>query len=195
MSTSVSAAVAREPHSAFSFEELDLESPRATEVRVRIVACGLCHADLIARDQDLPVPHPIVAGHEGAGVVDAVGSAVEDIAEGAHVVLSYSACHRCAACLSGAPAYCFEAVARNGSTALSAGPESIHSHFFGQSSFATHVVVPAANAVVVDPGAPLDLYAPLGCGIQTGAGAVLNSLRVPAGSGVAVARPTEPETS
>ena len=189
----IQAAVARRAHAPFQIEELELEDPRPGEISVRIVASGICHADLIARDQDMPVPHPIVAGHEGAGVVETVGDGVAGIAEGDRVVLSYSACHRCDPCLSGRPAYCVEALARNfggarpdGSTALRGDGGPVHSHFFGQSSLATHVVAPAANAVVVAEDAPLELFAPLGCGVQTGAGAVINSLGVPTGSGLAV---------
>ena len=189
----VRAAVARKPHSPFALEELELGSPRAGEILVRIVACGMCHADLIARDQDMPVPHPIVAGHEGAGVIEGVGMGVEAFQEGDHVLLSYSACHHCESCLSGHPAYCDEAIPRNfggarpdGSTSLTSDSGPVHSHFFGQSSFASHVVAPARNAIAVPVDAPLDLYAPLGCGIQTGAGAVINTLKVPMGSGVAV---------
>ena len=189
----IRAAVAREPHQPFAAEELELQSPQRDEILVRIVACGMCHADLIARDRDMPVPHPIVAGHEGAGVVEQVGAGVSDVAEGDHVLLSYSACRRCATCLTGRPAYCDESVARNfggaradGSVALSSPEGPVHSHFFGQSSFASHAVVPAANAVVVAPDAPLELYAPLGCGVQTGAGAVILSLRIPPGSGLVV---------
>lgn len=189
----VRAAVAREPHKPFSMEELELADPRPEEVRVRLVASGICHADIIARDQDLPVPHPIVAGHEGAGVVEAVGSAVSAVAEGDRVVMSFSYCGHCHQCRRGRPAYCLENFPLNfggarpdGTTSLTHGNELVHSHYFGQSSFATHAVVPAANLAVVDAEAPLALYAPLGCGVQTGAGAVLNSMRVPPGSGLAV---------
>ncbi len=187
------AAVVRETGGPFEVEELELSGPRSDEVLVRIAACGVCHADMIARDQELPVPLPVVAGHEGAGVVEAVGEGVPGIGEGDHVILSFSACWRCEPCRSGRPAYCLESFPRNfggsrpdGSMALSSSRGPVHGHYFGQSSFATHAVVPSANVVVVAGDAPLELYAPLGCGVQTGAGAVINSLRVPPGSGLAV---------
>ncbi len=187
------AAVIREPRGPFEFEELDLAAPQPGEVLVRIAASGLCHADIIVRDQELPVPLPMVVGHEGSGVVEELGDGVQAIAEGDQVILSFSSCSRCESCRTGRPAYCHESFARNfggsrpdGSTALSSPRGPVHGHFFGQSSFATHTVVPADNVVVVPDDAPLELYAPLGCGVQTGAGAVINSLRVPPGSGLAV---------
>lgn len=189
----IHAAVVREARQPFELEELELADPRPDEVLVRIAACGLCHADLIVRDQELPVPLPMVAGHEGAGVVEAVGDGVQGIGEGDRVLLSFSACLRCESCRNGRPAYCHESFARNfggsrpdGSVAFSSSQGPVHSHYFGQSSFATHAVVPAGNVVVVSEDAPLELFAPLGCGVQTGAGAVINSLQVPPGSGLAV---------
>lgn len=189
----IRAAVVRQAREPFKLEELELDDPRPDEVLVAMVASGVCHADIIVRDQELPVPLPMVAGHEGAGVVQAVGDTVQGIAEGDRVLLSFSSCARCASCRTGRPAYCQESFPRNfggarpdGSVAFSSPRGPVHSHFFGQSSFATHAVVPAGNVVVVPADAPLQTYAPLGCGVQTGAGAVINSLRVPAGSGVAV---------
>jgi aryl-alcohol dehydrogenase len=117
-------------------------------------------------------------------VVEAVGSAVRGLAEGDRVGLSFNSCGACANCQSGRPAYCLEFWARNfdasrpdGTTSLSRDGETVHSHFFGQSSFATHAVVPQRAAVKAPDAIPFEVLAPFGCGIQTGAGAVLNVLR------------------
>jgi aryl-alcohol dehydrogenase len=136
----------------------------------------------------------VVLGHEGSGVVEQVGAGVIGLAPGDHVVLSFDSCGHCPSCDDHAPAYCHDWFAYNfgggrsdGTTALAA-PDgtAIHSHVFGQSSFATHAVVHARNAVKVDADLPLDLLGPLGCGIQTRAGAVLNELRPRAGASIAV---------
>jgi aryl-alcohol dehydrogenase len=189
----IRAAVTRAPKAPASLEELRLEEPRSNEVLVRVVATGVCHTDIAMRDQAYPVPQPIVLGHEGAGVVEAVGSAVTTLQRGDHVVLSYDSCGVCESCLDRYPMYCREAFRRNfsgqrpdGTTSLSTGTERIHSHFFGQSSFATWALCMEANAVKVPKDAPLELLGPLGCGIQTGAGAVINALRVQAGDRFAV---------
>ncbi|MFF0465169.1 NAD(P)-dependent alcohol dehydrogenase [Streptomyces mexicanus] len=190
----ISAAVVRAPNGAFQQEHLELDDPRPDEVRVRMVAAGVCHTDVLVRDQVYPTPLPAVLGHEGAGVVEAVGCAVRGLAPGDHVVLSVNTCGRCGLCLSGALAYCeelypsnFGGRRRDGSVALTdfAG-NPVSSHFFGQSSFATRANV-AERAVVKVPGdVPLELVGPLGCGIQTGAGAVFNTLRPTAGSSIAI---------
>ena len=189
----IRAAVTRAPKTPASLEELSLEEPRSNEVLVRVVATGVCHTDIAMRDQIYPVPQPIVLGHEGAGVVEAVGSAVHTLQPGDHVVLSYASCGVCESCLGGYPFYCREGFQRNfsgqrsdGTTSLSNGAEKIHSHFFCQSSFATWALCTEANAVKVPREAPLELLGPLGCGIQTGAGAVINALRVQAGDRFAV---------
>ncbi|WP_408591654.1 NAD(P)-dependent alcohol dehydrogenase [Novosphingobium sp.] len=194
MPTDILAAVQRTPKSPAALERLSLEDPRGDEVLVRIVGVGVCHTDMVMRDALLPVPMPVVLGHEGSGVVEAVGSEVRDLAVGDHVVLSFASCGGCGACHDHAPAYCEAWVPLNffggrgdGSTALTdAAGQAVHSHVFGQSSFASHVVVNRRNAVKVDKDLPLELLGPLGCGIQTGAGAVLNALKVRAGSSVAV---------
>src|SRR5581483_10247123 len=154
----------------------------------------ICHTDLICRDQWYPVPFPTVFGHEGAGVVEAVGADVTAVSPGDRVAISFHSCGSCPTCADGLPAYCHGFFEHNfastrpadGSSALSRNGETIHGHFFGQSSFATHAVAYERNVVRLDGSMPLDLAAPLGCGLQTGAGAVLNTLRVPAGSNLAV---------
>ncbi len=189
----ITAAVVRERGGALELRRLQLAEPRADELLVRVVASGVCHADLIARDQLYPVPLPAVLGHEGSGVVEAVGDAVSGFATGDRVLMSFSACHRCRTCLAGRPAYCIDGFRRNfgglrpdGSSAYSERGEPVHGHFFGQSSFATHALVNELDAVKVPAATPLEVLAPLGCGVQTGFGAIVNSLAVPAGARVAV---------
>lgn len=179
----ISAAVVREAGGDFRIETLTLEEPRADEVRVRIVATGLCHTDLVVRDQVLPTPLPAVLGHEGAGIVEAIGSDVRDLAPGDPVVLGFAACRACEPCQAGEPSYCvhftplnFGGCRDDGSQALHDGHGAVSSHFFGQSSFASHALVSAKNVVKVPSSAPLALLGPLGCGIMTGAGAMLNTL-------------------
>lgn len=188
----VTAAIATAPETPFEIVELTLDEPRPDEVRVRLVATGVCHTDAIVRDQVYPTPLPAVLGHEGAGVVEAVGSMVGFVSPGDHVVLAPNSCGSCEQCLTGRPAYCADFFARNfagtrpdGSTAFS-DDGAVSSHFFGQSSFATHANVAARSVVKVDPSLPLELLGPLGCGLQTGAGAVINSLEVEPGSSIAV---------
>ena len=191
--TRVTAAVVHEKEQPFSIEELELEEPRIDEVLVRVRGAGVCHTDLICRDQWYPVPLPAVLGHEGSGVVERVGEGVTNVGPGDHVVLSFNHCGYCVNCLAGRPAYCLTFFERNfggsrpdGSSALSANGEAVHSHFFGQSSFATHALAAENSVVKVPEDAPLELLGPLGCGVQTGAGAVLNALRPEPGSSFAV---------
>lgn len=189
----ITAAVVREKEQPFSIEELDLEEPRADEILVRVVATGVCHTDLIVRDQYYPVPLPVVLGHEGAGVVEGIGEGITKVGPGDHVVLSYSYCGACVNCKQGQLGYCLDLFAQNfggarpdGSSALSQDGETVHGHFFSQSSFATHALATERNVVKVRRDVPLELLGPLGCGIQTGAGGVLNALHPRAGSSIAV---------
>ena len=197
---SATAAVAVDAGRPFSLREVRLEEPRHAEVLVRTAGTGICHTDLICRDQCFPVPLPAVLGHEGAGVVEEVGPGVHDLAPGDRVVLSFNSCGGCGPCASGRPAYCGDFLARNfsgtrpdGTTPLhltTPAPDGrrtpVHGVFFGQSSFATHAIVTRRSVVKVDTVLPLELLGPLACGFQPGAGAVLNSLRCPPGSSVAV---------
>lgn len=190
----VTAAVVREKEQPFSVEELEIEEPRAGEVLVRVVGAGVCHTDLICRDQWYPVPLPAVLGHEGSGVVEQVGEGVTKVEPGDHVVLSYLSCGKCVNCVKGASPYCLDLYNQNfggarpgdGSNALSKNGETVHGHFFSQSSFATYALATERSVVKVSKDAPLELLGPLGCGIQTGAGGVLNSLHPEAGSSIAV---------
>ncbi|MCW2682035.1 MAG: alcohol dehydrogenase [Frankiales bacterium] len=174
-------------------QQLDLQDPRADEVLVHLKATGVCHSDISVIKGDLPLPTPIVLGHEGAGVVQSVGSAVTTVKPGDHVVLTFASCGSCGQCLSGHPVYCDSSAAMNlsgtrvdGSSAWSRDGEPVFGHFVGQSSFGTHVVVHHSAAIPVDPTLPLEHLAPLGCGVQTGAGTVFNTLHPPYGSTIAV---------
>lgn len=186
----IKAAVVREKGGPFNIENLTLEEPRRDEVLVKMVAGGMCHTDMVARDKVYDVPHPIVLGHEGSGIVEAVGEDVLKVAPGDPVVLSYMSCGHCKPCYLGKPfncvnAYplCFGGARLDGTTATrDADGKEVHDHFFGQSSFGTFALANERNVVKVPKDAPLELLGPLGCGIQTGAGAVINALKVGAGS-------------
>jgi aryl-alcohol dehydrogenase len=190
---SITTAVVRDQGAPFAIEEAKIASPQGGEVLVRIVAVGVCHTDIIVRDQYYPVPLPAVLGHEGAGVVEAVGPGVTAVEPGDHVVLSFASCGVCGPCLTGHPAHCGDFFALNfgggrkdGSTATcDAHGGVLHDHFFGQSSFGSFAMAHERNIVKVAKDAPLELLGPLGCGIQTGAGAVLRALKVPSGASFA----------
>jgi aryl-alcohol dehydrogenase len=176
----ITAAVTRSPDSPFMLESVDLDEPRADEVLVRISASGVCHTDLSSKSR---IPGPAVLGHEGAGVVEAVGAGVTGVKPGDHVLLSYRSCGECAACRTAHRPYCSRSVLLNssgrrtdGSATLSQNGSPLFGSFFGQSSFAQYALASADNVVVVDPWLDLTVAAPLGCGFQTGAGAVLNVL-------------------
>lgn len=162
---------------------------RPDEVLVRMVAAGICHTDLTVLKGRFPAPLPIILGHEGSGVVEKTGGAVSDLAPGDHVALSFMSCGHCESCGDGRPAYCRSFAALNltgvredGSTCLHCAGDAVGGHFFGQSSFARYSVAHRRNVVKVRSDAPLEMIAPFGCGIQTGAGAIFNSLRPKPGS-------------
>jgi aryl-alcohol dehydrogenase len=191
----VKAAVCRPDHDLFLLEELTIDDPRPDEVLVRFTATGLCHTDLEVAAGRLPTPFPVVAGHEGAGVIEAVGSAVTGFRPGDRVVASFSFCGTCRNCLGGQPAYCpdhfplnFGAQRADGSVGFrDASGDPVRDHFFGQSSFADYGLCrPSSLIRVPETSAPDHVLAPLGCGVITGAGAVWNALRVRQGSTVAV---------
>jgi aryl-alcohol dehydrogenase len=189
------AAVLRETSAPFSIEELELDSLRSDEVLVRIAGAGVCHTDLICRDQVYPVPLPCVLGHEGSGIVEEVGTEVSHLKKGDAVVLSYRSCGECINCNRAEPSHCinifpcnFSCVRSDGSTTLSRDGKPVHGCFFGQSSFSEYAIAHESNAVKVpdDTHVPLEMLGPLGCGIQTGAGAVMNSLKPAANSSLIV---------
>jgi aryl-alcohol dehydrogenase len=189
----ITAAVIREARTPMTLETLELDDPRATEIVVEIAGCGICHTDLTFRDGLWPYPMPAVLGHEGAGTVVSVGSAVRAVGVGDRVVMSFGFCGECPSCLSGAPASCANSPVINmrgaradGSTTLSQNGNPVHGSFIMQSSFATHVLTDERFVTKLPESIPLELAGTLGCGIPTGAGSVLNVLRPKPGSSVAV---------
>lgn len=189
----IQAAVATAPKTDLDIRALELDAPRPDEVTVRLVASGICHTDAIVRDQWYPTPLPAVLGHEGSGIVEAVGADVTDLEVGDKVVLAPASCGVCENCISGHPQYCVEFYDLNfggsradGSTMFDDNGTAVSSNFFGQSSFASVTNVRSRNAVKVADDAPLDLLGPLGCGIMTGSGAVLNVLKPSPGESVAI---------
>ena len=195
MATQVTAAVVRTHKAPLTLETLQLDDIRPNEARVRLVATGICHTDAVVRDGIYPTPRPAVLGHEGAGIVEQVGSAVTTVKVGDHVVMSAAYCTHCIQCRSGQVAYCENLFAEDfggrrtsdGTTSLqSATGERISSHFFGQSAFATQANVVESSLIPVPMDIPLESIAFMGCGMQTGAGSILNELRPRAGSSVAI---------
>ena len=188
------AAVFEKLNTPLTVAEVDIAAPGPGEALVRVVAAGVCHTDALAMEGDMPFPAPGVLGHEGAGVVAAVGDGVHSVAVGDTVVIGWPWCGSCRNCLEGQPRYCLSlgplviAGGRaDGSTALRRLDGSpLHSHFFGQSSFAGYSLC-AANALVPVPAdTDVSILGPLACGIGTGAGAVLNALRPFTGSSIVV---------
>jgi S-(hydroxymethyl)glutathione dehydrogenase/alcohol dehydrogenase len=171
-----------------------LAPPGPGEVLVDIAAAGVCHSDLHVMRREWKVPLPLVMGHEGSGVVAAIGEGVTTLKVGDHVVLSWVPnCGKCRYCLLGRPAQCqlvAEVVASQGllydkTSSLSRNGKMIH-HYLGVSSFAEQAVVPESGAIKVRSDAPLDLIAIIGCAIATGVGAVRNTAKMPRGATTAV---------
>lgn len=193
MTISAKAAVARIPAGPLGIEAITIEEPRANEVLVRIAGVGLCHTDLVFGEHLGIMRAPAILGHEGSGVVERVGSAVTKVAPGDHVVATFNSCGACARCEAGHPAYCFAFAPLNyggrradGTSGVSVHGEAASAHFFGQSSFATHALANERNVVPIDRSLPLELMGPLGCGIQTGAGSIINALACREGSSLLV---------
>lgn len=190
----IKAAVTHAKGDPFVIEEVELDEPRVDEILIRVVASGICHTDLVCRDQFIPVPLPAVFGHEGAGIVEKVGAGVTEFKPGDRVGVTYASCGTCPSCSRGRPYVCrrhkelnFGGIQIDGTTRLSTLEGEDLSTLFGQSSFATYMVVNQKNAVKVEyDDIDLAVVAPIGCGIQTGAGAVLNRLRPEFGSTIAV---------
>jgi S-(hydroxymethyl)glutathione dehydrogenase / alcohol dehydrogenase len=188
------AVVLRHPDCPVAVEEVELDPPKANEVLVRVAAAGVCHSDVRLADGELGEGRwPIVLGHEGAGVVQAVGDGVEPLAPGDHVSFSFvPACRACRFCLAGHPNLCEPASARCVAGVLMDGTSRLHSngdvlqHGLMTACFAEQAVVAAAGAVKIPSELPLRQAALLGCGVVTGFGAVRNAARVAAGESVCV---------
>lgn len=189
----VEAAVISAFGQPFEVKPLELAAPGDDEVLVRLVAVGICHSDIACQHGAFAPPLPIVLGHEGAGIVEQVGANVSHVKRGDHVVLSYASCGTCARCNVGQPQYCSEFGVRNfkgfrpnGGPTFKDGDGDVWGGFFGQSSFATFALSTARNTVKVARHHYLEAMGPLGCGLQTGAGTVLNTLKPQAGDSLVV---------
>lgn len=187
------AAVLNAYNSPFHIEELEIDEPRLGEVRVKIIAAGICHTDGLAQHADLPFPTPGVLGHEGAGIVEKIGEDVTSVTPGDAVIIGWPWCGTCEHCLTGNPRYCDQlgpllagGGRKDGSTSLSRDGKPIHSHFFGQSSFSTYAITSERNLVKVPNGIDIEKLGPLACGISTGAGAIFNALKPTLGSSLVV---------
>ncbi|MBO0475514.1 NAD(P)-dependent alcohol dehydrogenase [Vagococcus sp. DIV0080] len=188
----IKAAVVSQEGKEYDIQTVNLAEPKESDVLVRIVASGICRSDYAERNGN-SVPFPNVLGHEGAGIVEKVGPNVKDLQPGDHVLLSYGYCEECKKCHEGHPSSCYSWLNINNSGVNTRGEHvftdeggnSIN-NFFNQSSFATHSLVDQSNIVKVSKDVDLRLLGPLGCGLGTGSGAVLEVLRPKAGESIAV---------
>lgn len=176
-----------------SIETVHLDLPGPGEVLVAIKAAGLCHSDLSVMNGDRPRPLPMALGHEAAGVVEALGAGVDDLAVGDHVVMVFMpSCGHCAPCAEGRPALCEPGAAANGKGELLGGGSRLHDeagdlhHHLGCSAFAEHAVVSRRSLVKIDANLPFDQAALFGCAVLTGVGAVVNTAGVRAGQSAVV---------
>lgn len=187
------AAVFYEAHRPFKIETLDLEPPRSGEVLVKVAAAGVCHSDWHLMTGATQHPTPVVPGHEGAGLVEAVGPEVTRVKPGDHVILNWAPnCGACFYCLHDRPSLCsayvdsiWAGTMLDGTTRLSKNGAAVY-HFSSLACFADYVVVPQECCVPLDPAVPLTIGALIGCAVTTGVGAALNTARVRPGSAVAV---------
>ncbi|WP_155060168.1 NAD(P)-dependent alcohol dehydrogenase [Streptomyces blattellae] len=191
--TTISALVSRGKEAPFTLETLELAEPGPDEVLVKISAAGLCHTDLAVLGGPMMM-WPGVLGHEGAGVIDRVGTNVTEVKPGDHVATTVGWCGRCASCLQGRPTKCarmmplnFTGTREDGSTILTASDGSpVGGRFLGQSCFATHALLSSTSVIPVPDDLDFTIVAALGCGLQTGSGAVLNTLRVSPGDSIVI---------
>ncbi len=188
------AAIARAAGQPLEVTQIDVESPRAGEVLVRIIATGVCHTDAFTLSGDDPEGvFPSVLGHEGGGIVEEVGAGVTSVKVGDHVIPLYTAeCRKCKFCLSGKTNLCQAVRATqgkglmpDGSTRFSHNGKPLF-HYMGTSTFSEYTVVPEISLAVINKAAPLEKVCLLGCGVTTGIGAVLNTAKVEPGATVAV---------
>jgi NDMA-dependent alcohol dehydrogenase len=187
------AAVLYEPNTPLNIEKVTLDEPQANEVLVKIVATGICHSDLHFMKGEMPVPMPVVPGHEGAGIVEKVGPGVTTLQPGDHVVLMVSfSCGKCRYCVEGKPTQCVEnlpimsmATLPGGGKRLRKGKDELH-HMFGLACYAEYTVVHERSCVKVRDDAPLDVVCLLGCGTSTGIGAAINSTGIKPGESIAI---------
>src|SRR5215218_1296741 len=190
----IRAAVLSAPNEPFRVEELELDPPKRGEVLVRLAAVGVCHSDWNLVTGATKHPMPVVAGHEGAGIVESIGEGVDDVAVGDHVILSWApACGRCFYCLKDRPNLCatytepiWAGTMLDGTTRLHrAGGEDVYA-YCGLAAFATHTVVPRQSCVVIRKDVPLDVASLIGCAVATGVGAAMFTAGVKPGESVVV---------
>lgn len=189
----IRAALFREAHQPFSVEDVDLDPPKAGEVLVRMRAVGVCHSDYHLVSGATNHPAPCVVGHEGAGVVEALGPAVSGIKEGDHVALNWApSCGSCFYCGIDRPSLCqtyldpiWAGTMLDGTTSLSQEGSPIY-HFSALACFAEYAVVPAQCCVPLPASVPWEAAAVIGCAVTTGVGSVMNTAQVRPGSSVAV---------
>ncbi len=187
------AAVLEAPQTPVAVSDIEIRGPRAGEVLVRVAACGVCHSDLSAVDGSFPTPVPVVLGHEAAGVVEEVGPGVTAVAPGDHVVLTpLPACGQCYFCTRNQPTLCqvystslFTNLLPDGTSPLSRGDEVVY-RGLATAAWAERAIMPELGVVKIDSGIPLDVACVIGCAVQTGVGAVLNTARVEEGATVLV---------
>lgn len=190
--TAARALVSGDPSAPFTVDIVEVDSPRDDEILVRMKATGICHTDLVARRAG-SIDRPVLLGHEGAGVVEAVGRSVRGIDPGDHVVLTFRHCGVCGNCRCGRPAYCADGHSLNqfggradGTARVTSAGSPLRDGFFGQSSFSEYALTRQDNTIVIDREIDFAVAAPLGCSVQTGAGAVLEVLRPGAEDTVAI---------
>jgi S-(hydroxymethyl)glutathione dehydrogenase/alcohol dehydrogenase len=179
------AALLEKPSQPLEIVDAVIEDPRPGEVLVKLAASGVCHSDYHVVLGEWTSPMPLVLGHEGAGIVEAVGAGVTSVAPGDHVVLSWTpSCGSCRQCLSGRPSLCevaaetaYASVMLDGTTRIKQGGRDVYS-YLGVGSFAEYTVVQASAAVKVRKDAPLDKAAIVGCAVTTGIGAAINTVNV-----------------
>lgn len=193
MSRPLYGAVTYRPEDPFVYEKLTIDDPRENEVLVKIAGVGICHTDLIAKSGAVPYPFPAVLGHEGSGVVEKVGSSIENLQSGDRVCMTFRSCGECDRCNEHHPAYCrnlpllnFAGCREDQSSSLANENGAVASNMFGQSSFASYALGYETNVVKIAEGIPLEIAGPLGCGIQTGVGAVTRSLSAQPGSTIVI---------
>ena len=173
-------------------DDVELAEPKAGEVRIKMGASGVCHSDLSVQNGTIPLPTPIVLGHEGAGVVEAIGDGVESLAPGDHVVLSFvPQCGTCYACQRGEGFLCEQSAAAATGGLLDGTPrltsQGVPTFQMGMlGTFGEHAVVPAISCVKIPDDIPLKIAALIGCGVLTGVGAALNTASIREGDTVAV---------
>jgi aryl-alcohol dehydrogenase len=190
MLAGVKAAIISEPNGSFEIKTVELDDLRNDEILVRIEACGICHTDIIAQNM---TPLPAVLGHEGCGVVEAVGPSVDGVKQGDRVIISIPFCSTCPTCIQGKTYICEKALSlgfagtrMDGSQTIYVDGKAISSAFFQQSSFATHAIALGRAVVPVEEYHPPFMMAAIACGVQTGAGSVFNVFKVKADQGLVV---------